>query len=52
MFSPSVTKAGLAFQLSSLERFWVYLLNSGSGGLVLGDAVNVGLGDTPSLEYI
>lgn len=51
MLGSCVTKAGLASPLSPLENFGVYLFNSGGGGLVLGDAVHVGLGDAPGLEY-
>lgn len=51
MLGSRVTKAGLAFRLSPLESFGVYLFNSGGGDIVLGGAVNVGLGDAPGLEY-
>ena len=51
MLDSRVTKAGLGSLLSPLESFGVYLFNGGGGGLVLGDAVNVGLGDAPGLEY-
>ncbi len=51
MLDSRILKAGLGSLLSPLESFGIYLFNSGGGGLVLGDAVNVGLGDAPCLEY-